>query len=582
MSRRRRLPFTFRPALRSALITATVIAAAAGITAPAHAKEEVPIQAQASQDDLPSTAQELTPQILYQFLLAEIATQRGQYPLAMQAYLDLARTTRDVRVAKRSAEIGLHSRQYELAIEAAKLWNTLQPEDPAANQMLANLFVATQRSDDLAATLERDLANAGTGISTALLRLNRVLARYTDKTAVMQLVDRVTVPYLNIPEARFVRAQAAANVKDGLRTMAEIDQALALRPAWEMAALFKFQQLPAGASATDFASRYLREHAQAQDLRLAYARALVGEKRYDEAQREFRTLSDAQPDNAEITYAVGVLALQLNNLGEAEVQLKKVAGLNQARADAARYYLGQLAEAGNRPDDAVQWYREVNDDEQRLPAILRGVQLLAERGQVAEAREWLHHARQQEPAESPRLFIIEAQLLRERGTLADMQSLLNQGLHAHPDHPDLLYESGLAAERLGDTALMEQRFRRLIEIRPDSAQGYNALGYSLAERNMHLQEAERLIDKALTLSPNDYYILDSKGWLLFRQGKLPEALEYLKRAYAIRAEPEIAAHIGEVLWVQGKHEDAKAVWHAADKANPGNSDLLSTMKRFGQ
>jgi Flp pilus assembly protein TadD len=257
-----------------------------------------------------------------------------------------------------------------------------------------------------------------------------------------------------------------------------------------------------------------------------------------------------------------------------------VVGLGQGRADAARFYLGQIAESANKTDEALRWYREVTDDEQRMPALMRAVQLLSKLDRTEDVREWLQNARRQHPADKIRLFLLESQLLRDRGAHAEVQKLLEDGLKAHPDDPDLLYEAGLAAERLGQVELLEKRFRRLSEIKPDSPQGYNALGYSLADRGIRLDEAERLIDKALALAPDDYYILDSKGWVLFRQGKLDAALTYLRKAYALKPEPEIAAHIGEVLWTQGKHDEARAIWSEAEKASPGNSELLATIKRF--
>lgn len=523
---------------------------------------------------------ELTAQVLYQFLVAEIAGQRGQWALATAAYLDLAKTTRDVRIARRAAEMSLHAKQYADGIEAGRLWLELAPGDPAASVVLASLYVATQKTEELSVVLQKSLTAAGPEIGTALLRLNRVLARYNDKTAVLQLIEHVTVPYLNIAEARFVRAQAAANAKDGLRTQAEIDQALVLKPDWEMAALFKFQQLPSGEPALKFAEAFLAQHPDAKELRLAYARGLVAGKRYVEARQEFRRLREALPENADIAYAVGVLALQLNDAAEAEAQLKHVVALGDGRADSARFYLGQIAEFGQRNEDAIRWYREVGDDEQRLSALLRGTQLLVGLERFDEAREWLAAARRESSADLPRLYLAEVQLLRDKGRHVEIQPLITTALASHPDNPDLLYEAGMNAERLGDIKLLEKHFRRLIELKPDSAQGYNALGYSLADRGIQLSEAERLIDKALALSPDDHYILDSKGWVLFRLGRMGEALEFLRRAYGKNPEPEIAAHIGEVLWAMGERSEAEALWRAADKAHPGNSELAATIKRF--
>jgi tetratricopeptide (TPR) repeat protein len=522
----------------------------------------------------------LTPQILYQLLLAEVAAQRGQWQLASAAYLDLANDTRDVGIARRAAEIGLHGKQFAAALTAAQLWTELAPDDASASATLASLYVATQQGETLTATLQRSLANAGTDLPNALLRLNRVLARQTDKLAVARLVDELTVPYLTLPEARFVRAQAAANAKEPMRAVAEIDEALRLRPEWEMAAVYKFQQLPPGDTALRFAERYLQSNPEARDVRLAYARLLVAEKRYSDARREFKLLGDALPDNTDIAYAIGILALQLDDAKDAERALKQVVAQGDGRADSARFYLGQIADAEQRNDEALEWYRQVVDDEQRMNATLRGTGLLLRQGKLDDALQWLDAARRTHPADSVKLYLAEAMLLRERGQHEQVDALLMRALAEHPQDTEILYEAGLSAERLGQIDLLEKRFRQLIKMRPDSPQGYNALGYSLAERNTRLDEAAQLIDKALELAPEDYYILDSKGWVLFRRGEHEQALSYLQRAYALKAEPEIAAHIGEVLWVLGRHDDALALFKSAVQAHPGNSELIATMKRL--
>lgn len=529
-------------------------------------------------DGLP--AQQLTPQILYQLLLAEIAGQRRQFGLSVSAYLDLARSTRDPRIARRAAEISLHARQLDTALEAARLWNELQPQDAMAKQTLANVLVATQRLDELAVVLQRELAAAGPAIAPNLLRLNRVLASQSDKAAVMRLVEKLTLPYLELAEAHFVRAQAAVNAKDVMRGIAEIDQALAINPDWEMAAVFKVQNLPEGQAQTDFVANYVKAHPAAREMRLAYARSLVSEKRYEDARREFRTLLESFPENAEIAYAVGMLSLELNDAADAEARLKQVVALGQAKVDGALFYLARIAEAASRTEDALRWYGDVAHGEYFVQARVRGAQILNHFDRVLEARVWLQQGRERSRPDAPALAVAEAQLLRERGQSADAYEFLQRQLTQYVDNDELLYEAGLAAERLQRMADAEKYFRRLIETKPKSPQGYNALGYSLADRNERLDEAEALIDKALALAPDDFYILDSKGWVLYRRGKAEQALEYLRRAYSARAEPEIAAHFGEVLWKLGRRDEASKLWREANQAAPDNAELMATMKRF--
>jgi tetratricopeptide (TPR) repeat protein len=527
-----------------------------------------------------STEEGITPQWLYQFLIAEIAAQRGQYSLSAGAYVDLAKATRHPRIARRAAEVSLHTRQFDLALDAARLWNDLEPNDPAARQMLSNLYVATNRIDDLATALAKDLAAAGPQLDEQLMRLNRLFARYPDKLAVQRLVEQVTLPYIARPEAHFARAQAALSANQPDRATSAIDRALELRPDWEQAALLKAQQLARGPELVSFLERFVAANPRAAELRLSYARALVGEKRYAESRHEFRLLLESYPENTDVLYAVGVLSLQLDEPAEAEPRLRKLLELGQGDLNPPRFYLGQIAEEAKRLDEALQFYDAVESGEHRVAALLRGSQILAKQGKVDAARQRLESARGALPAEVPRLLIAESQLLREAGRNDEALGVLRTSLDQHPDNPELLYEVALAAERADRIVDAERYLRRLIEIKPDSAQGYNALGYSLADRSQRLDEAQRLIDKALSLAPDDPFILDSKGWLLFRQGNFAAALEALQKAYAQKPDAEIAAHVGEVLWALGRPGEALAVWREATKAHPNNEVLAATIKRF--
>lgn len=536
--------------------------------APGPAKDE---------DRLPK--QELTGQILYQFLLAEIAAQRGQFGLSASAYLDLAKRTRDPRIVRRAAEIAFHARQYDAALEAVRLWLTLEPESQQARQMQSTLLLASGRIDELATGFARDLAAEGPRVGDALMRLVRAFARYPDKIAIQRLLEQLTQPYLGLAEAHFVRAQTALGTGDADRARGEIDQALQLRPSWELAALFKTELLPKGAAQLDFLKTWLASNPDAQDVRLAYARGLVSEKRYEASRTEFRRLLSASPNNPDMLYAVGILSLQVNDAAEAEQQLKRFVEVGRGDLDPARFYLGQIADQAGRPEDALHWYDQVVEGEHALPAKVRAAQVLLRQNKLDEARERLAVARTNAPGDV-RLVVAEAQLLRDAGRHADAFAFLAQALDVQPDQPEILYETALAAEKLGYVDVLERHLRRLMVLKPDSAQAYNALGYSLADRNVRLEEAAQLLDKALSLAPGDPFILDSKGWLLFRQGNSSAALEALQKAFAQKPDPEIAAHIGEVLWALGRPDEALAVWRAAAKSYPSNETLAATIKRF--
>ena len=555
--------FAFFLALASAGVWAQAPAAL-----PAPAKEE---------DRLPK--QELTGQILYQFLLAEIAAQRGQFGLAASAYLDLAMSTRDPRIVRRAAEISFHARQYDAALEASRLWLTLEPESAQAKQMLSTLLLASGRIEELAGSLARDLAAEAPRVGDALIRLVRAFARYPDKLAIQRLFDQLTQPYLGMAEAHLALAQAAVGAADAARARSEVDRALELRPAWELAALFKAELLPRGPAQLEFLKTWLAANSDAQEVRLAYARGLVSEKRYEASRVEFRRLLSANPGNPDMLYAVGILSLQVNDAAEAEQQLRRFVEIGRGDLDPARFYLGQIADQAGRFEDALRWYDMVAAGEHATPAKLRAAQILLRQDKLDEARERLAAARASTPGDV-RLVVAEAQLLRDAGRHADAFAFLAKALEVQPDQPEILYETALAAEKLGYVDVLERHLRRLMVLKPDSPQAYNALGYSLADRNLRLEEAAQLIDKALALAPDDPFILDSKGWLLFRQGKAAAALEALQKAYAQKSDAEIAAHIGEVLWALGRPSEAMSVWRDATLAHPANEALATTIKRF--
>ena len=547
---------------------AAVPAAAPAAAPPAPGKEEGK-----------PPAQDLTGQILYQFLLAEIAAQRGQFALSAGAFLDLANSTRDLRIARRAAEVAFHSRQYDIALDAVRLWLSLEPESQSAKQMHSTLLLSSGRIDELGESLARDLALAAPNVGEALMRMARAFTRYPDKQAIHRLFSRLTQPYLGLAEARFVRAQAELGIGDIVRAGSEIDQALALRPNWDAAALFKAELLPKGAAQLDFLKAWLAANPGAQDVRLAYARSLVSEKRYEDARVEFRRLLAANPESPDMLYAVGILSLQVNDSTEAEQQLKRYVEIGRGDVNPARFYLGQIAEQAKRLDEAIGWYDQVTAGEHVMQARVRAAQVLLRQNKLDEARARLAAARGTAP-DDPRLVVAEAQLLRDAGRHADAYAFLSKILETRPDDSDVLYETALAAEKIGYLDVMERHLRRVIALKPESAQGYNALGYSFADRNIRLDEAAQLIDQAVMLAPDDAAILDSKGWLLFRQGKLPEAQEYLRMAFAKMPDGEIAAHLGEVLWALGKRDEAAAVWREAAKAHPGNEVLTATIKRF--
>ena len=529
----------------------------------------------------PSTL-ELDESNLYDLLLGEIALQRDDPALAAQTYLDVARRTRDPRVARRAIEVANFARQPELALEAAKIWQSVEPTSPQALQVVAALLVGTKRVDEAEPYLEKLLAADGINVESSFLQLNRLLAGNPDKASNLRVVRKLAARHPQLAQAQFAVAQAALAAGDDALALAAIRQAAALRPEWEMAAILEAQilQKRSPAEAANSLGAFIEKNPTAREARLNYARALMQDKRYPEARKQFEALLSANPGNADVVYAVGLLAFQLRDFPIAEENLKRLLGMGYRDPNGVKYLLGQIAEEQKQWPRAIEWYKQIEEGDQALAARLRTANAIAKQGKLDEARAFLKHVETENAGEQVQLIVAEAALLRDANRPRDAYDMLGQALQKDPDQPELLYDFALTAEKLERFDVLESNLRKLIQVRPDHAHAYNALGYSFAERNTRLPEAKKLIERALELAPEDYYIVDSLGWVLYRQGDLKGAAAQLRRAYDGRPDAEIGAHLGEVLWTMGERAEAARVWKESLDASPENETLLKTIKRL--
>jgi tetratricopeptide (TPR) repeat protein len=525
--------------------------------------------------------QELSQAILYKMLLAEIALQRGQASVAVQSYLELARETRDPRIAQRATEVAWNARLIGVALETAGIWLVADPESLQARQALAALLVNQARLADAQPHLEKSLAADPENAGYNFLQLNALLARHPDKPAVLQLTQNLAKPYPALPEAHFSIAQAALSAGHDQLALTEIRTALELRPEWEQAALYQGQllQRTSNAAALAYFQGHLKSHPRALDVRLAYARLLVTDKKYPEARTEFQTLLQYHPDNPDVTLAVGLLSFQLKDYDAAEAQLLRVLETHYKDPDAVRFYLGQTNEENKRFDEAQRWYGSIASGEQYVPARARYAAVLAKQGKLDAARKYLQESAL-DAQQRVQFIQAEAQLLRDANDYRAAFDVLGQALEKSPDSPELLYDHAMAAEKVDRLDVLESNLRKVIQIKPDHAHARNALGYTLADRNTRLQEAYTLIEQALQLAPEDPFIMDSMGWVLYRMSQNDAALTFLKRAFELRPDAEIAAHLGEVLWATGQRDEARKIWAGALEDNPGNEVLLATVKKF--
>ena len=548
-------------------------------------EQNVSAQAQAPVAKLPLSAlpnMELNGGMLYEFLLAEVALQRGNVGLAAQAYVDLAKKTRDPRVAKRATEIALYARMSGIATESARIWLETEPQSAQALQTLTGLLVSTNRLNEAQPYLKSLLVSGGRSPADGFLQLNRLLGSNPDKAATLRTIQDLATAFPDLPEAKFAIAQAALAAGQDPLALVQVREAASMRPDWELAALFEARLLQKTSvrAARERLAAYLKRNPKAREARMSYARALVAEQKLPEAHAEFQRLLTEFPDNPDVVYAVGLLAFQLNDYPAARQSLERLLTMNFRDRNTLRLYLGQIAEEEKKLPDALRWYGEVTRGEQYLNAQLRYAQVLAKQGNLEGARSHLRQIGAANAQQKGQLVLAEAALLRDAKREREAFDLVAGALGEQPDNPDLLYDYAMLAEKIDRIDAMETSLRKLIVLRPDHAHAYNALGYSLADRNQRLPEAKQLIEKGLSLAPNDAFILDSMGWVFYRMGDNKTAIEYLRRAFAMRPDAEIAAHLGEVLWANGERVEAEKIWSDAMRQYPGNEVIASTIKRL--
>lgn len=537
-----------------------------------------------NQSQIDSPKQELTSEVLFDYLLAETALQRENIDVAIQSYSRLAKNTRDPRIAERATDIALRARRPDAAQEAVARWVNLEPNSMNAQQAAAALFVSIGKLDKAKPHLEKLLSSEKSSVDKAFMHLNKLLSRHPQKAETYKLVQSLAAGYPNLPEAHFAMSQAAWSNNQLDIALKEMQRALELRPDWEIAAIHQgrvLQQI-ANAEAMSFYENYLGKYPKANDMRIAYVRMLMAEKNFPLAREHFQKMMAENPVNPDIAVAVGLLSLELNDLEGAEENFKKALELGYEDHNNIYFNLARIYEVTQRPDDALETYQRISSGERFFPAQIRYAALIVKKEGINRARQHLHQIPTETDQQRIQLILAEAQLLREVGKHRDAFNLLNKKLSSNPDQPELLYDRALAADKINRFDIAEKDLRRLIELKPDNAHAYNALGYSLAERGIRLAEALALIQKAVELSPDDPYIMDSLGWVYFRMGKIQEGLNYLNLAFSSRPDPEIAAHLGEVLWVQGERENAEKIWRSALETDPDNETLLDTMKRLMQ
>ena len=548
--------------------------------APPRPLRRPPALAAVPPNELPGI--ELTPGLLYELLAAEIAGQRGAAALSLAKYLELAQRTRDPRIAQRAVEIAFYERNNEKALEGARIWVAAAPTNMEARQTLAGLLVAAGESEEAYPHFEQLLAAESTNVPEAFIQFNRLLSRGGDRKATLSVIQRLASKYPGIAEAHGSVAQAAANAGEDELAIAEARAAAKLKPEWEFPPILAAQLLAkrSPAEASEELRAYLRVKPGSSEARMALARTLVAEKKYAEARAEFQRIEREFPNNPDVLYALGLLALDARDYASAESSLTRLLDQNPRDPNLVYLYLGQVAEEQKNFAVARERYGRVGRGDQYMTAQSRIARAFAKEGRIADGRAHLNSVAAVSNEQRVQVILAEAQMLREAGQNREAFDVLEKGLERLPNHPDLLYDYAMAAEKVERMDILEANLKKVMQLKPDNAHAYNALGYSLADRNERLAEARELIEKALKMSPDDAMIIDSMGWVMYRLGDLQRAHDLLKRAYSLLPDAEIGAHLGEVLWKLGRNAEAEGIWRDALTRAPDNESLKSTIKRL--
>lgn len=526
----------------------------------------------------------LTADLLNDLLLADVAAKRGHFDKAVTLYAELAEATKDPRIAALATRTAQFARRDDVAVRTGELWIKLDPENIDARQTLAALYIRAGDRDQALVHFEKILASSEKDAENGYMVIAGLLSREKDKIAALEAMKQLMESHPDNPEAAFAYSNLAVRLGELDEALSSIDQALTLRPDWVSAVVHKSRVLQAQGKLSP-SLNYLKDAVtrspDVAEYRLVYARALADSDRFVEAYDQFKKLNELKPGDEDITFALGFLALQISLLDEAERYFMAIKD-RSGRSSEIYYYLGRLEEERGNDKKAKAWYLSIAEGEHYLNAQIRVIVLSARGGQIDEARALIDALKQQRPAQRLRLYLVEGEVLTEHDKFKDALEVYTRALSEFPDNNDLLYARSMAAEKLDMLDQMEQDLRSILARNPNNAEALNALGYTLADRTTRYQEALDLVSRALELRPADYFVADSLGWVYFRLGNHAEAIKYLRRALDMKMDLEVAAHLGEVLWVTGDRESAREIWQKALSANPkGKKELiLEVMRRL--
>jgi tetratricopeptide (TPR) repeat protein len=515
-------------------------------------------------------------------LQAEMALQNNQYQEAVSEYRKAAELSDDPEIAEQATRIGYSYGFDKEALKSAKRWLKLDHENDEALLYVAQLYLRNGEIRNSQRSFEKLLKRGREPADERLLALIPFLSR-EDASLAYELMLKLAKPYRKSSEANYAVAVMALQAGDTETASERARKAFEIEPDWVKPHLLYARALLLSGDeegAIDYTSRLVGDDPDPDpEARLELAIMLLSAGRDDDALSQVNQILLEQPARSDALRLMAIINFRLERLDAARADFQDLLSTGHFTMDAL-YYLGRIADRRLELEEAIRYYSQVTRGSNAVMSQRRAAGIMAQLGDEEQALEHLSQFAEINPSFAVDMLQAQAQLLASLERYPESLEYYDKVVAYRPDSEGAHLgkaELLLRMDRLGDAIDL---YRKTAKRWPDSAMTLNALGYTLADRTDQYDEAEKLIHKALELDPGSAAIIDSWGWVLYRQGQNEEALIHLERAYAQFRDPEVASHIIEVLWALGRHDDAKTILENAELLFPENELLTSVRKRL--
>ncbi|MBT4837351.1 MAG: tetratricopeptide repeat protein [Methylococcales bacterium] len=530
-----------------------------------------------------STENQLTQPLLYSILVGEIAWQNGHISLASDAYAKAAQYSNNLDIVKIASKLAVLANNYENVIQFTENWLDKEPDDSHALQMQALGYLRSKQLSKSAASFVKYLKlKKSADLDNSIQLVVALLGQEKETDNAFKVMQQIYPEMNENAVAAFGYASLALRANQINEAELYSRKAIELKPTWSKAIVLSAHILlkkDSTKEAIKLLQSALERDATLYLPRVSLARIFLEQRDFDQAKKHFLIVLKQKPYNTEIWYALALLSLQAKELEESKDYFERLYELNSRQSESA-YYLGQIEESLKNIEKSIEWYERVTSDEYYLESRLRVIGLIALNNGFKAIGNRLDELRWKFPDSAIRFYLIEGELLSQDGRDKDAMAIYSKALKEHVENTKLLYARGLLGQSMGMVDILENDLKIVIRKEPENADALNALGYTLADQTNRYEEALKLINRAYALKPELPAVIDSKGWVEYRLGNLEEAKTHLEKAYKLYKDAEIAAHLGEVLWVIGAQEKAGKIWSDALKNDTKNTYLLKTIDKF--